>query len=59
MGIEECAKRIANMIESGKEEAGIDKETRLTSCGLSLSGCEQVGFLDLLTYQYGLVSFKI
>ncbi|KAH8276309.1 hypothetical protein KR026_010729, partial [Drosophila bipectinata] len=41
IGIPECARRIADMVERAKEEAGIPKETPLTSLGLSLSGCEQ------------------
>ncbi|SPP87775.1 N-acetyl-D-glucosamine kinase [Drosophila guanche] len=41
IGIPECARRIADMVERAKEEANISKETPLTSLGLSLSGCEQ------------------
>ncbi|XP_067619011.1 N-acetyl-D-glucosamine kinase isoform X2 [Eurosta solidaginis] len=41
VGIPEVARRIADMVERAKEEAGINPETRLTSLGLSLSGCEQ------------------
>lgn len=41
IGIPECARRIADMVERAKEEAGISKDTPLTSLGLSLSGCEQ------------------
>ncbi|KAH8313708.1 hypothetical protein KR067_010598, partial [Drosophila pandora] len=41
IGIPECARRIADMVERAKEEAGISKTTPLTSLGLSLSGCEQ------------------
>lgn len=42
IGIPECARRIADMVERCKEEANIPKETPLASLGLSLSGCEQV-----------------
>ncbi|XP_030369506.1 N-acetyl-D-glucosamine kinase [Scaptodrosophila lebanonensis] len=41
IGIAECARRIADMVERAKGEAGIPKDTRLISLGLSLSGCEQ------------------
>lgn len=41
VGIAECARRIADMIERAKTDANIPPETRLTSLGLSLSGCEQ------------------
>ncbi|XP_065371501.1 N-acetyl-D-glucosamine kinase [Calliphora vicina] len=41
VGIAECARRIADMIERAKTDANIPQETRLTSLGLSLSGCEQ------------------
>ncbi|XP_068155015.1 N-acetyl-D-glucosamine kinase [Drosophila tropicalis] len=41
IGIAECARRIADMVERAKEEANIPKDTPLTSLGLSLSGCEQ------------------
>lgn len=41
VGIPECAKRIADMIQKGKEEANISLSTKLKSLGLSLSGCEQ------------------
>ncbi|XP_037951168.1 N-acetyl-D-glucosamine kinase [Teleopsis dalmanni] len=41
VGIAECARRIADMVERAKNDAGIPQETRLTSLGLSLSGCEQ------------------
>jgi len=42
IGIPECARRIEDMVERAKEEAGIPKDTSLISLGLSLSGCEQV-----------------
>lgn len=42
VGIAECARRIADMVERAKDDANIPQETRLTSLGLSLSGCEQV-----------------
>ncbi|XP_062124252.1 N-acetyl-D-glucosamine kinase [Drosophila sulfurigaster albostrigata] len=41
IGIPECARRIADMVERCKEEAKIPKDTPLASLGLSLSGCEQ------------------
>ncbi|KAH8306407.1 hypothetical protein KR018_010749, partial [Drosophila ironensis] len=41
IGIPECARRIADMVERAKAEAGIPKDSALTSLGLSLSGCEQ------------------
>ncbi|ALC47787.1 CG6218 [Drosophila busckii] len=41
IGIPECARRIADMVERAKEEANICKDTPLASLGLSLSGCEQ------------------
>lgn len=41
VGIPEVARRIADMVECAKEEACIAPEVRLTSLGLSLSGCEQ------------------
>jgi len=54
IGIPECARRIADMVERAKEEAGIPKETPLTSLGLSLSGCEQVsvsGYNAITTFK--------
>ncbi|XP_034484534.1 N-acetyl-D-glucosamine kinase [Drosophila innubila] len=41
IGIPECARRIADMVERCKEEAKIPMDTPLASLGLSLSGCEQ------------------
>lgn len=41
-GIPEVARRIAAMVEEGKNEANIDQTTKFQSLGLSLSGCEQV-----------------
>lgn len=41
VGIPECARRIADMVNRAKSEAKIPNDTRLTSLGLSLSGCEQ------------------
>ncbi|XP_073815514.1 N-acetylglucosamine kinase [Musca autumnalis] len=40
IGMAECARRLADMVERAKIDAGIPEETRLTSLGLSLSGCE-------------------
>uniref|UniRef100_A0A0K8TTK3 N-acetyl-D-glucosamine kinase n=1 Tax=Tabanus bromius TaxID=304241 RepID=A0A0K8TTK3_TABBR len=40
-GIPECARRIADMVERAKDEAGIPLSNRLACLGLSLSGCEQ------------------
>lgn len=42
LGIPECAKRLADMVNKGKAEANISHECKLKSLGLSLSGCEQV-----------------
>lgn len=44
LGIPECARRIAKMVEDAKKAAGIGKEVQLKALGLSLSGCEQVSF---------------
>ncbi|XP_053946805.1 N-acetyl-D-glucosamine kinase [Anastrepha ludens] len=41
VGIPEVARRITDMVQRAKEEAGIESEVRLASLGLSLSGCEQ------------------
>lgn len=41
VGIKECAKRIADMVQEAKIEAKIPDELQLKSLGLSLSGCEQ------------------
>lgn len=42
VGIPECSRRIADMVQRAKEEGGIDPEFPLYALGLSLSGCEQV-----------------
>lgn len=42
LGIPECSRRIANMVEDAKKIAGLGKEDKLKALGLSLSGCEQV-----------------
>lgn len=44
LGIPECARRIANMVEDAKAVAGLAKDEKLKALGLSLSGCEQVRF---------------
>ncbi|XP_037029302.1 N-acetyl-D-glucosamine kinase isoform X1 [Bradysia coprophila] len=41
VGIPECAKRIAKMVEAGKSEGKIPQNVKLKTLGLSLSGCEQ------------------
>ncbi|XP_055904511.1 N-acetyl-D-glucosamine kinase [Eupeodes corollae] len=41
LGIPECARRIADMVNRAKSDAQIPNDTRLSSLGLSLSGCEQ------------------
>lgn len=40
IGMEECRKRIACLINLGKEQAGIGLDTPVGAIGLSLSGCE-------------------
>lgn len=40
IGMEECRKRIANLVNMAKKEAGISLDTPLLALGLSLSGCE-------------------
>ena len=42
VGIPECSRRIADMVDRAKEEANIDTSCTLHTLGLSLSGCEQV-----------------
>lgn len=44
LGIPECARRIANMVNDAKKEAGLGCDVKLKALGLSLSGCEQVNF---------------
>ncbi|XP_057652178.1 N-acetyl-D-glucosamine kinase [Diorhabda carinulata] len=39
-GLEECQKRLAQLIKEAKNQAGISPETKLNALGLSLSGCE-------------------
>ncbi|CAK1541164.1 unnamed protein product [Leptosia nina] len=41
LGIEECAKRIIQMVHTAKDEADIPRDRPLDSLGLTLSGCEQ------------------
>lgn len=41
IGIAECARRLAELVDRAKEEANIPKSVQLRSLGLSLSGCEQ------------------
>lgn len=41
VGLEECQKRIANMISQAKEKAGLDANIILAGLGLCMSGCEQ------------------
>jgi len=63
IGIPECARRIEDMVERAKEEAGIPKDTSLISLGLSLSGCEQVSNYSFkkycITYSNICSTFKI
>ncbi|XP_046973038.1 N-acetyl-D-glucosamine kinase [Vanessa cardui] len=41
LGIDECAKRIIDMLHAAKEDAGIPLDQPIDSLGLTLSGCEQ------------------
>ncbi|XP_045780240.1 serine protease HTRA2, mitochondrial-like [Maniola jurtina] len=41
LGIDECAKRVIDMLHAAKEDAGIPLDMPLDSLGLTLSGCEQ------------------
>lgn len=41
LGIDECAKRVINMVQLAKQNAGIPLDQPLNSLGLTLSGCEQ------------------
>ncbi|RZF34966.1 hypothetical protein LSTR_LSTR010058 [Laodelphax striatellus] len=41
IGMEECQKRINDLIQDAKQKADIPPERSLNSLGLSLSGCEQ------------------
>lgn len=41
LGMTECRKRISDMVNSAKREAGIGEHVPLTALGLGLSGCEQ------------------
>nr|CAD7602260.1 unnamed protein product [Timema genevievae] len=41
LGMEECQKRIHNMVDQAKKEAGVPIDEPLTILGMSLSGCEQ------------------
>lgn len=51
LGIPECAKRIAEMVNDAKEKANIPLSLELDSLGLSLSGCEQVRIHDITSIQ--------
>lgn len=41
IGIAECARRLAELVDRAKAEAKVPKSVLLRSLGLSLSGCEQ------------------
>ncbi|KAJ8715536.1 hypothetical protein PYW07_010018 [Mythimna separata] len=41
LGIDECAKRIIDMLHLAKDDANIPRDRPLDSLGLTLSGCEQ------------------
>lgn len=41
VGIVECARRLADLVQRAKQEANIPQSLPLRSLGLSLSGCEQ------------------
>lgn len=41
VGLEECQKRITDMIERAKEEASLSRNTVLDALGLCMSGCEE------------------
>ncbi|XP_063705728.1 N-acetyl-D-glucosamine kinase [Culicoides brevitarsis] len=41
LGIPECARRIAKMVDDAKKAAGVPLDVKLKALGLSLSGCEQ------------------
>ncbi|XP_054720623.1 LOW QUALITY PROTEIN: N-acetyl-D-glucosamine kinase-like [Uloborus diversus] len=41
VGLEECQKRIADMIETAKEKTGISTHTVIDGLGLCMSGCEE------------------
>lgn len=57
VGIPEVARRIAQMVEEAKNQAGIEQTVLLKSLGLSLSGCEQVNFYLRVKSCTGLTSF--
>lgn len=40
LGMEECSKRIAEMVNKAKNKAGLDENIPLKALGLGLSGCE-------------------
>ena len=42
IGVNECTKRISDLILRAKEAAGIDPKTQLKCIGLSLSGADQL-----------------
>lgn len=41
VGMEECQKRLIEMVQEAKIRAGVDAKKALTALGLALSGCEQ------------------
>ncbi|KAF5307981.1 hypothetical protein FQR65_LT06549 [Abscondita terminalis] len=41
LGMKECRRRIAELIDNAKKEAQLPEDVPLTAIGLSLSGCEQ------------------
>ncbi|KAF5297821.1 hypothetical protein FQR65_LT19671 [Abscondita terminalis] len=41
LGMKECRRRIAELIDNAKKEAHLPEDVPLTAIGLSLSGCEQ------------------
>ncbi|GIY53467.1 n-acetyl-D-glucosamine kinase [Caerostris darwini] len=41
VGLEECQKRLADMIEKAKEEAGLRHDVVIDGLGLCMSGCEE------------------
>lgn len=47
VGIPEVARRIAQMTEDAKNQAGIEQTLPLKALGLSLSGCEQVNLYEI------------
>lgn len=41
VGMDECFKRLADMVQQAKKKAGLNADVPLKGLGLSLSGCEQ------------------